>query len=143
MGTPDSRPATWGTAGYSAHRIEFHPPPGYRTRVMRVYGDFQGWLRKNPGGNCAGVLWGLSTTQPEGSTRVTPAADNTFAYVQDAVCEHRRFRVPVDYDTHVGGLLGPDNVLISKVAVFMNETGEPVHMEPSLVIVYRFEKENK
>lgn len=142
MGTPDSRPDTWGNAGYAVHKIEFHPPAGYRVRILRVYGDFQGWVRKNPSGNCAGVLWGLSTTQPEGSQRVTPAADNTMLYVQDSVCAvERKFRAPVDYDTSAGGLLGPDNVLVSKVAVWLNETGEPVHVEPSFTVVYQFERE--
>jgi hypothetical protein len=143
LGTPDSRPDTWGTAGYAVRRIEFHPPAGYRTRILRVYGDFQGWVRKNPSGNCLGVLWGLATTAPEGSARVTPAADNTFLYIQDSVCgTQRNFRAPVDYDTRHGGLLGPDNVLISKTAVWLNETGEPVHMEPSFTIVYQFERED-
>ena len=142
LGTPDHRPDTWGTAGYAVHRLEFHPPKGYRARILRVYGDFQGWVRKNPSGNCVGVLWGLTTTAPEGSARVTPAADNTFLYVQDSVCgADRTFRAPVDYDTRHGGLLGPDNVLLSKVAVWLNETGEPVHMEPSFTIVYQFERE--
>jgi hypothetical protein len=142
IGTPDGRPATWGTTGYGVHAIQFHPPAGYRTRILRVYGDFQGWLRKNPSGNCVGVLWGLQTTAKEGSERVTPAADNTLTYVQDSICgtDGRKFRADFDYKI-AAGLLEPDNVLNSKVAVWLNETGEPVHMEPSFVVVYRYEKE--
>lgn len=141
-GTPDYRQDTWGTAEAAVKRIEFHPPAGYRTRILRVYGDFQGWVRHNPSGNCLGVLWGLTTTAKDGSERVTPAADNTFLYVQDSVCgtDKRNFRAPVDYDTQAGGLLEQDNVLVSKVAVWLNETGEPVHMEPSFVLVYQFER---
>jgi hypothetical protein len=143
-GTTDYRPGEIGTAGYSLHRIEFHPPQGYRVRVLRVYGDFAGWLRRNPSGNCVGTLWGLSTTAPEGSARATPAADNTFLYVQDSACgSQRNFRAPVDYKTREGGLLGPDHVLVSKVAVFWNETGEPVHLEPSFTIVYQFEENHE
>lgn len=137
-GTLDTRPSTWGTAGYAVHHLEFHPPAGYKTRILRVYGDFQGWVRKNPSGNCAGVLWGLSNTAKDGSDRVTPAADNTFLYVQDAVCERRPFRAAVDYK--INRLLESDNVLVSKVAVWLNETGEPIHMEPSFVVVYQFER---
>lgn len=139
LGTPDTRPSTWGTAGYSVHELKFHPPHGYRTRILRVYGDVQGWVRKNPSGNCAGVLWGLTTTAKDGSERVSPAADNTFLYVQDAICERRPFRAPVDYK--IDRLLEADNILISKVAVWLNETGEPVHIEPSFVVVYQFERQ--
>ena len=141
LGTLDDRHATWGATGYNVHKIEFHPPAGYRTRILRVYGDFQGWLRKNPSGNCVGVLWGLQTTAPEGSKRVTPAADNTLIYRQQAICERAPFYLDFDADVSVAGLLEKDNVLYSKSAVFMNETGEPVHSEPSFIIVFQFEKE--
>lgn len=143
QGVPDTRPNTWGTAGYSIHTVQFHPPEGYRTRILRIYGDFQGWIRKNPSGKCVGVLWGLQSSAAEGSSRVSPAADNTFVYVQDSVCgsARRNFRAPVDYYTQAGGLLDSDNVLISKVSAWLNETGKPVHLEPSFTIVYQFEKE--
>jgi len=143
LGAPDTRPGTWGTTGYNVHTIQFHPPAGYRTRILRVYGDFQGWLRKNASGNCVGVLWGLQTTAPEGSERVTPAADNTLIYRQQAICERAPFYLEFDTDVSVAGMLPADNKLYSKAAVFMNETGEPVHMEPSFTIVYQFEKENQ
>lgn len=139
LGDIDTRPDTWGRAGYSAHVLTFHPPKGYRTRVLRVYGDFQGWVRINTG-KCAGVLWGLSTTAPEGSERVTPAADNTMLYVQDATCG-APFRAGVDFEVKHGGLL-VENTLVSKVAVFMNETGQAIHLEPSFVLVYQFERES-
>ena len=137
LGTPDTRPSTWGTAGYNVHTLTFHPPAGYRTRVLRVYGNFQGWLRVN-NSKCVGALWGLSTTAPEGSERVYPAADNTLLYVQDATCGEP-FRVSVDFAI-VNGLLEADNVLISKVAAWLNETGQELHMEPSFNLVYQFER---
>lgn len=138
QGTPDSRPGTWGSAGYNVHTFTFHPPVGYSTRVLRVYGNVQGFLRKPPAaGTCAGVLWGLQSTAPDGSARMNPAADNTFLYIQDATCG-APWRDAVDVDTHVNGLLA-DNVLYSKVAVFLNETGEAVHIEPSWTTVYQFE----
>ncbi len=140
LGTADTRPGTWGTAGYGVHELRFHPPAGYRVRVLRVYGDFQGFIRQNPTGNCAGVLWGLQTTAPEGSIRVDPAADNTMLYVQDSLCARGTFRDPVDFDTSAAGLLEPDNVLLSKAAVFLNETGEPIHTESSFVVVFQYER---
>jgi hypothetical protein len=139
LGTPDTRPGTWGLAGYNVHTITFHPPAGYRVRILRVYGNFQGWLRENPSGKAVGVLWGLQTTAKEGSDRVSPAADNTMLYVQDAT-NGQPFRVPVDYNVGTGGLLEADNILYSKVAVFMNETGQAVHLEPSFTIQFNFEK---
>jgi len=137
LGAPDTRPDTWGTAGYNVHPFIFHPPAGYRTRVLRVYGNWQGWLREKTE-KCVGALWGLSTTAPEGSARVTPAADNTLLYVQDATCG-QPFRVGVNYAI-VNGLLEADNVLVSKVAVWLNETGQALHMESSFNIVYHFER---
>ncbi len=158
LGVTDTRPGIWGTAGYDVHTLTFHPPEGYRVRILRVYGDFQGFIRKNPTGNCAGVLWGLQSTKElgydpsvfqdvkpgrsrKGSERAFPADDNTMLYVQDSICARLTFRDPVDFDTSVAGLLEPDNVLISKAAVFLNETGEPIHTESSFTIVFQYERQ--
>ncbi len=138
-GTPDTRPATWGKAGYNVHTFQFHPPPGYRVRILRVYGDLSVFVRNPDRSKCAGVLWGLQSTAPEGSVRMSPAADNTFLYIQDATCGDAR-RAPVDFDTHVGGLLQADNVLYSKVAVYLNDGGS-VHLEPTMTIQYAFERQ--
>ena len=139
-GEPDTRPDTWGLTGYQVHTFTFRPPAGYRVRILRVYGNVQGWIPGEPVTRCVGMLWGLQTTGPEGSARVTPAADNTLLYVQDATCGEP-FRVPVDYDVRVGGLLEKDHILYSKVAVFMNETGRALHLEPSFNLVFQFERE--
>lgn len=138
QGTADGRPNTWGNAGYSVHTYNFHPPTGYSTRILRVYGNVQGFLRKPPAaGTCSGVLWGLQSTAPDGSARMSPAADNTFLYIQDATCG-APWRDAVDFDTHINGLL-IDNVMYSKVAVFLNETGGAIHIEPQWTTVYQFE----
>lgn len=137
-GDPDNRKDTWGRAGYVVQKIEFHPPAGCRTRILRVYGDFLIWPKTPKDSASAGALWGLQTTAPEGSVRVTPAADNTFLYVQLATTGEPA-RAAVDYDTSRGGLLAADNTLLSKMAVFLNTFDDVIHMEPSFVIVYRFE----
>ncbi len=141
-GQPDTRPNTWGDADYAVHKVKFNPPIGYRVRVHRVYGDFVAWpIGHTPKGTFAGVLWGLQSTQPDGSIYADLAADNTFVYVQHAVAR-KPIRIPVNYNTSAGGLLGPDHTLISKVAVWLNNTGLQIHMEPSFVVVFKYEPSN-
>lgn len=149
IGTPDSRPYTWGLAGASSGNIQFVPPAGYRTRILRVYGDLVFWPRGTPAidagdkviGNAVGVLLGLSTTAPDGSSKVkgAGASDNCFLYIQDASKGQER-RAPFDFDTHIGGLLESDNVMVVKVAVWLNSLGLAIHIEPTAVVVYQFEK---
>lgn len=140
-GDPDSREGTWGTAGAVSHRIVFKPPVGYRVRVLRVYGDFLTWpIGKVESGKFAGTLWGLQTTGPDGSARADPIADNCFLYIQLATGGEPA-RASVNYDVREGGLLGPDHILVSKHAVWLNDTGLKIHMESSFVLVYQFEKE--
>lgn len=140
LGDDDHRPDTWGKAGAHVWRIVFKPPAGYRVRVLRVYGDFLAWPKgKVPEGTYAGVLFGLQTTAPEGSVRADWAADNCFLYVQTAT-GGQPARAAFDYDVSVGGLLQDDHVLIVKVAVWLNDTGLAIHMEPTLSIIYRFER---
>lgn len=139
-GTADDRPGTWGKAGFSVHKYHFSPPAGYRVRVLRVYGDLSVFTRKPDYTKCAGALWGLGSTAPEGSTRMTFAADNTFVSVQDSICGGPRSR-QFDYDTQVGGLLGPDNVMTSKVAVWLSDVVGSVHLEPTFVVQFRYERQ--
>jgi len=139
-GEPDFRQDTWGTAGYAVKAITFNPPPGYRVRILRVYGDFLAWpIGKVEPGKFAGVLLGLQTTAPDGSTKMDWGADNTMLYIQDATGGGPR-RAGFDYDVSDGGLLQPDNKLLVKMAVWLNDTGLTIHMEPSFVMVYRYEK---
>jgi hypothetical protein len=139
-GKPDTRPDTWGTADYAVKTITFNPPPGHRVRILRVYGDFLAWpIGKVEPGKFAGVLLGLQTTAPDGSARMDWGADNTMLYIQDATGGNP-CRSAFDYDVSVGGLLQPDNKLLVKMAVWLNDTGLAIHMEPSFVMVYRYEK---
>lgn len=138
-GVPDTRPQTWGEAGYHEWTIKFNPPAGKRVRLLRAYGDFVAWpLGEVPKGKFAGVLFGLLTTAPDGSDRAVPGADNCPLYIQMGVHD-RPERAAFDNDISAGGLLGPDHTLRVRVAVWLNETGLKIHMEPTFVLVYRWE----
>lgn len=139
-GDPDTRVDTWGTAGAVFKRITFTQKPGYRVRILRVYGDFLIWpMGKVKQGRFAGALFGLQTTAPDGSIRADWAADNCFLYVQVATGGGPA-RSAFDYDTKAGGLLEADGVLVLKMAGWLNDTGLAIHMEPSFVVVYQLEK---
>lgn len=148
IGTADSRPGTWGSAGAQSSQVKFKAPPGYRVRILRVYGDLTFWPRGMPDadptdkivGKAAGVLLGLSSTAPDGSDKVEGggASDGCFLYIQDASKGEAK-RTPIDFDTHEGGLLEPDGVMVVKFAVWLNTLGLAVHAEPTLNLVYKFE----
>ena len=141
LGTPDSRPNTWGRAGVAEWKMRFDPPAGYRVRILRVYGDFLVWPKgKVEDGKFAGALFGLMTTAREGSSRVWPAADNTMLYVQVAT-GGQPARAAFDHDVSSGGLLELDNVLVVRVAVWLNDTEREIHCEPTFVVVYKFEED--
>lgn len=147
-GTPDNRVGTWGSAGVVSSPLTFKAPPGYRVRILRVYGDLTWWPRGTPEpdsgdkvvGHAAGVLLGLSTSAPDGSSMVEGggASDNCMLYIQDASKGEAK-RVPFDYDTKVAGLLGEDNVLVVKFAVWLNTLGLCLHGEPSMTLIFRYE----
>lgn len=140
LGEYDTRPDTWGRAGAASWKITFKPPAGKRVRILRAYGDFLIWpIGKVEDGKFAGALFGLQTTAPEGSVRADLAADNTFLYLQTAT-GGKPERIAFDHVTRDGGLLGPDHVLVVKVAAWLNDTERPIHMEPSFTVVYRFEE---
>lgn len=140
IGQADTRPDTWGTAGAISKRIPFHPPLGYRVRILRVYGDFLVWPRcLVVPGTTAGALWGLQTTAPDTSDKADWSADNTFVYVQTAT-NGAPARIPVDFSVKDGGLLEADNLLVSKIAIWLNDTGCCVHAEATWVMVFQYEK---
>lgn len=138
-GVPDTRPGTWGLGAAQTDVIQFHPPAGYRVRVLRVYGNFMAWPRAvYAPGNHTGVSWGLTTSDPVGSPEVDAAADGCFVYEQYAL-GNSEVNQSFDFDTSTGGLLGADNVMNEVSAVFLNDQPIPVHSEVTFVIVYRFE----
>jgi hypothetical protein len=50
-------------------------------------------------------------------------------------------RASFDREVSVNGLLESDNVLVIKVASWLNVTGKPIHMEPTFNVTYQFERE--
>ncbi len=149
LGSPEtSEPSTWGTQQAFASKIKFNAPEGYRVRIERVYGDFIGYPRKRiPQDTSVEIGWGLKTTAPDGSKRVTfpgyaaSGFDNSFIWLQDYLGDLTpRSRMPFDHDVHIGGLLEPDNILISQAFVALNTTGVPIHLEATLVCIYSFVK---
>ena len=139
-GTPDDRNSTWGDAGYIVKKVTFKPPAGCLVRITRVYGDFLIWpIGKVEPGKFAGTLLGLQTSAPEGSIFADLAADNTFLYIQVATGGGPE-RAAFDFKTEAGGLLGPDHAMLVKMAVWLNDTGLVIHMEPSFVAEYHFEQ---
>lgn len=135
-GEPDSRPSTWGNAGVALWEITFTPPAGCAVEVQRIFGDLVAWpIGRVEEGKFAGVLLGLQTREPEGSVRGDWLADNTFLYIQDAVSQEPR-RAPFNYSLSVR--LPTDNKLVVKVAVWLNDTGRTIHIEPTFTLGYRF-----
>jgi hypothetical protein len=139
QGAPDTRPGTWGDAGVATWSIHFLAPAGSRVRILRVYGDFIIWPRgRVREGTFAGTLFGLQTSGPDGSVLADIAADNCFLYLQMAT-NGKPERAPFDSDVSVGGLLGADNTLKVRAAVWLNDTGLLIHMEPSWVMTFQIE----
>lgn len=141
-----------GASDSFASKAEFHPPPRYRTRIIRVDGDFLAYVKSGPipVGTSSEVGFGLKTTAPDGDARVsypgytvTPYA-NSFVWVQDAVTPtHDSTRMAFDRDTTAGGLLESDNTLLIQSFVAMNTTGLKIHMEPTFCVWWVYEREAK
>lgn len=152
VGEPDTRPCCWGTAGAQPAQIKFAAPAGYRTRILRVYGDFVAWSKAGviPTGTTSEVGWGIKSTKADGSTLVSfpgytaQPFDNSMYWLQNVVTQANTSpRATFDVDVHVGGLLEKDNILISQCFVALNQTGLMIHMEPTWSIVYQFEVETQ
>jgi hypothetical protein len=144
LGPIDTRPFCYGNADWRTWKITYRPPAGYRVRILRAQGDLVSWVRNAPEGTGAGVLLGLQTTAPEGSVRCDWCADGTFLYVQDSVSTRvDHTRTPFNVDTRAGGLLERDNILVVKIAAWLNDTSQPVHSEVSMTLTYRWEIEKQ
>lgn len=143
LGPVDTRPGTWGRADYSTWKITFRPPAGHRVRILHAHGDLVSWVRNAPEDTYAGVLLGFSTTGPEGSVRGDLLADACMLYVQDAVARGVPKRTAFNADVRAGGLLEPDNVLVVKIAAWLNSTENFIHSEVSATFTYRWEREKQ
>lgn len=121
---------------------QFHPPLGYRVRILRTRGDLIAWPRGvPPPGTYAGILWGLVRTLSGGAADVALSAHGCYIYAQDRVSVGGS-RAPFDSLVADGGPLDDDNVLWSKFALYLNDTGLSIHIEASIVS-YQYEKENQ
>jgi hypothetical protein len=141
-GTPDTRPGTWGNAGVAQNIVTFSPPAGYRVRALRIYGDFIGFPRSGvlAADTSCEIGWGLKSTAPDGSTRLSTGYDNSFVWLQNAITSLApSCRAAFDHVVETGGLLEPDNTMISQAFVALNTTGLTIHMEPTFTMVYQFE----
>jgi hypothetical protein len=141
-GIPDTRPGTWGNTDSAQNIVTFAPPSGYAVRVLSIYGDFIGFPRAGtpPAGTSCEIGWGLKTTAPDGSKLLSTGFDNSFVWLQNVVTsEAPACRAGFNFDVHTGGLLGPDNTMISQVFVALNTTDLTIHLEPTFTMVYQFE----
>lgn len=143
-GDPDTRPGTWGKAGYVDAPFPFKQvPEGYRVRITRIHGTFFGYPRgKVIDGTGAGVMFGIMRS----SAGATPfigtelAGQGCFLWIASATTGGP-FTVNVDQDHVIDGLLDKDNILIMRNAVFTNETGQRIHMEFTGALEAVYEKE--
>lgn len=131
----------WGMCGARQVPIQFdNVPPGYAVQIRRVYGDLIGWARGPvpPGAN-SGMLWGLFNSQVAASPNVEYGSLGCFIYLQGIVGTPRTF----DQIIKAGGTLLADNLVISQEAFFLNDTGQPIHMEVTMNLDYQFVPDNQ
>jgi hypothetical protein len=138
-------PCIWGHADSAVLPIAFHPPAGYRVRILELKGDLVAWIKSLPGDpptpleSAAGVLMGFQTTSSGATTACDYCASDCPLYVQDAVTEKQpKTRAPFDYGVDL--LLDTDNLLNLKVAAWLNTTGKPIHLEGTYTITFVYEK---
>lgn len=144
VGELDNRPGTWGTAGYDDGRIVFqNVPPGYRVRILRLQGNFTARLygSKTKSNLYAGALFGIITTASAASPYATLSASGCMIYLQLDVNSSHSQHAEFDWDVSAGGLLEKDHTMIVRRAVYLNETGQSLHAEPSFIVSFRYERE--
>lgn len=149
-GPPDTRNETWGNAEAQELKIQFTPPVGKtRTRILGIRGDVVAWpspvatvdtgALQTPATGSAGVLLGFSTTSSKGSKACNFCADGCMVYIQSAITNGQQCTRAFDYDVVVDGLLDADNILVLKLAAWLNTTGVPIHVEGTYGILFQFE----
>lgn len=155
-GVADTRPGTWGFTDFADNNIVFAPPAGMRTRILQVYGNYYAMPKVvEPGvspapvaGGFTGLLWGFLTTAPGGSDRANPVADDCMAFYQAGMNGTDPIHFEFDFDIGKGvtpanptmGLLEADNILVNRMASFLNTLAVPLHMEAQYTIIYQFEQ---
>jgi hypothetical protein len=156
FGAVDTRQSTWGRAEAFTWDQQFSPPPGYRVRILEITGDVMAWptdygitAAAVPEGRCYGILAGAHFPDENGvvhggSRHGTLMSDDTPFYVQGAACG----AVAVNKDFHVdlrgveNNVLSGSNLLRWKAAIWLSDTGYPIHLEITFSSVkFVFEKE--
>jgi len=140
IGTPDTRPGTWGTAGVAYHELRFHPPDGCAVKLLSISGDLLAWTRNWSYGK-AGVLVGIHRTLWGGKNPWAPCdycTEDVILYRQLGVDGLRAHTTEFDRRFKRGVLVGPDNCLKFKHAVWLNETGQLVHIETTWTIEFQW-----
>ena len=159
-GKVDLRPNQFGLAEAVEHDVEFFPPSGYRTRIVKLHGDFIGWFVEKGGFEelftmwfdptqglyrsqvrkySVGMLTSLRHTGPEGSNHGWPVADNAMVYRQH-VLDRWNTTARLDYsEPIINGRLRSDNILRIVHAVFNNTSEKHVQMETTVQIQFVFE----
>ena len=147
-GVQDHRPYTWGKAEHSVKTLTFSPPENCLVEVLKVRGDLVAWPMftdgvveravdtKRPLNKVAGTLLSIAKTGPEGSKWCDLAEDKTFIYLQLPV--HKRPERATFSEDIPNGLLNPDHKLDFKLAVWLNATGVPIHLEATWTVHYKF-----
>jgi len=140
QGVVDTRPGTWGTADAAYHSVTFNPPRGCRVKIYTVWGDLVAWTRRRSTGK-VGVLVGMYRT-PEPDENPWADCDwcdgRVFLYHQLGVGTEQPETLIFRRKFRGGVMLGPDHKITLKHAVWLNETGQPVHMETTWTIEYEF-----
>lgn len=135
----------WGRQASAMTKISFEGlPQGYAVQVLRIRGNVVMWTHggvPTPGSN-SGVLWSLQTTASlgdESPTNVEYGTNGCFMYQQAATLPSQ----PIQFDSDLSGdaVILPDGLMWSKEAVWLNDTGLPVHEEATFIVTYRFVKQ--
>ena len=150
-------PCIWGTADYAILPITFHPPAGYRVKIISLRWDLIAWIKSMPGDpatpaeTAAGVLGGFQTTSSltgsaggsgqEASLYCDYCSDDAPLYIQDSVTQTMPKTRAAYNCNDVDLLLDGDNVLHAKVASFLNTTRKPIHVELTYTIQFVFVSE--
>lgn len=139
QGTTDT--VNGGKAGYQDNVITFNPPAGYQVRILSATGTISTFARDPiPAGKHAGLSWGLVASPATPSGRADLINDVCMSYIKQSLSGNKDTDTTwFDFTRIANGVLGPDNKLISRSAVYLNEGGM-IHIEISLLLSYRFEK---
>ena len=147
-GDPDVRPGSWGLSKAVPVRLKITAPSGYRVRILRISGDLVAWPKKGvlTGDQYAEVGWGLNTSLKDGSTYMSypddpeaTAYDNCMVWIQDVIVATRG-AVRATFNRRVSALLNADGIMYSQAFVALNTSGLAIHLEPTVTVMYRFEK---